>query len=83
MPDVELLDLRDWGDRFDILVGETVAGVHREPDLLRVRSGTLQFLQCGFAAPPAVGVATRMQFDGENAELLRHVDRLQRLNRID
>jgi len=44
MADVELFDLGNRRHRLDILVGEAVAGVDGELDLLRMRRGASQLL---------------------------------------
>src|SRR5262245_19487944 len=45
MADVQLLDLRDCGDRLDVGNRETVTGVHREPELGTKLRGVLERTQ--------------------------------------
>ena len=68
MADVELFDLWDGRYGLHVLIRQPMPRVDGEADLLRVRSGAAQFVQCGVATPPRVGVATSMDFDRGHAE---------------
>src|SRR5437016_1028927 len=77
VPDVQLFDLGDRGDRLYVLVGEPVTRVHGEAARLGVRGGTPQHTQCRVALPPGVRVPAGVQLDRGHAELGGAVDRRQ------
>jgi hypothetical protein len=51
--DVQLLDLRDGGHRRDVLVGEPVAGVHRQPERAAEGGGARSRSSCSSRGPRA------------------------------
>jgi hypothetical protein len=70
VPDVELLDLRDGGDRGDVPVGQSVARVDEESHIGRVARRPAQLVERPVVLAPAVRVAARVQLDRRHAEVL-------------
>ena len=79
MADVELGELRDGGDRDDIVEGQAVAGVRLDAVLGRERGAVGDALQLGRALLALdMGVAAGVEFDDRRAEPQRGLDLLAR-----
>ena len=75
MADVELGELRDGGDRNDIVEGQAVAGMGLDAVLGGERGAIGDALQLGGAAPRRrMGVAAGVEFDHRRAEAQGGVD---------
>lgn len=67
--DIQLLDLRDGSDGFDIAVSQTVAGMNLKPDALPVSSCLLYFEEHQISFwPRGIGIRTGMQFNDRRSQ---------------
>src|ERR1043166_1745039 len=73
--DVELLDFRDSCDRLHVLVGEPVAGVHRQAELPRVSGDMRDLLERGGPRAPGPRIATGAQIHAGHAERTGRIHR--------
>ena len=70
VPDVELDDLGNRGDRLHVLIVQAVPGVHLEPEAGGVARGVAQSLaaRAPAAAPRGICVSAGMQLDGRRTD---------------
>ena len=75
MADVELLDFADSGDRPDVLVVETMPGVHPDAEPGRVTCTVLQLAKRNTRrVAPAMRIASRVQLDRGHPECMCRLD---------
>ena len=73
VPDVQLLDFGDRGDRTDVAGGEAVTGVNSEAGIVARPRAPLEGLE-GVGVAGVMGVRPRMELDGNRTEVARPRD---------
>jgi hypothetical protein len=75
MPDIQLRELRNGGDRYDIVEGQAVTGMHLDPVLRRQSGGVGNAAQLGgLRLTLQLAIAPGVQFDDRRAQPDRRFD---------